>query len=219
MADLFTERARKTLALADREARQLGQPQVDSVHLLMGLLQEGTGVGPQVLALEGLTYKQVRSHLGAAPQPLEEVPGDHSLPLSTEAQAVIESAKRQAEVLGHNYIGTEHILLGLTEVDGVASSMLTELGFSVARIRQEVLVCLGVGEPKMLESFSFSGDSEKIKEFIGPGQVDHLIRQAIQFCWMALPADKRNIQEMETQMRRIFERALKNLKEDDSAFR
>jgi ATP-dependent Clp protease ATP-binding subunit ClpA len=221
MADRLTERAKKTLALASQEARKLGQPEVGSEHLLMGLLQEGTGVGFKVLEAEGLTYEQVRDQLGTVSRPGHELPSDHILPLSSEGEAVMGSAKRQARQLGHNYVGTEHILLGLTEVACNASRMLAERGFSVDRVRQhlfDILGCPQVRGPKMIEKIG-RADSEKMKKFIGPGQVDQLVRQAIRFCWMALPAGKRNAQELEAQMRRLFERAMKDLREDDAAFR
>jgi hypothetical protein len=139
MFERFTDRARRVLVLAQEEARQLNHGFIGTEHILLGLMDEGEGVAARALDQVGVSLDEARRQVeemvgaaGAAP------PG--SPPFTARAKRVMELALREALQLGHNYIGTEHLLLGLIrEGDGVASRVLTGLGVDLGHLRSEVL--------------------------------------------------------------------------------
>jgi ATP-dependent Clp protease ATP-binding subunit ClpC len=143
MFERFTERAIKVVMLAQEEARRLGHNFVGTEQILLGLINEGTGVGPKVLKSMGLNLKDARFEV-------ERIVGRGSgfvaveIPFTPRAKRVLELSLEEAGQLGHNYIGTEHILLGLIkEGEGVASRVLESLGVDLSKIRSNVIKALG----------------------------------------------------------------------------
>lgn len=142
MANRFTERAHRVLELAREEAQRLGHPVVGTEHLLLGLLAEGEGVGAQALQNLGLNLKQVREEVMRATKPGHALGGIPEL--SPRAKRALELANEEARRQGVNYIGTEHILLGiLREGEGIAAQILSSLGVSPEKIRGQVISLLG----------------------------------------------------------------------------
>lgn len=142
MLDRFTERARKVLALAHQEAMRLGHNYIGTEHLLLGLIHEGEGVAARALASLNISLQTVRAQVeaiigrGEAPQ--------QQIGYTPRAKRVLELAVQEAAALGHNYIGTEHILLGLIrEGEGVAAQVLNSLGADINVVRQRVIELLG----------------------------------------------------------------------------
>jgi len=143
----FTERARQVVVLAQDEARALAHNYIGTEHVLLGLLREEEGIAARVLESLGVTIEDVRSQVGRIVGQGDEV-ATGQIPFTPRAKKVLELAQREALSLGHNYIGTEHVLLGLArENQGVASRILLDLGSDSERIRNEVTRMLsGSGE-------------------------------------------------------------------------
>lgn len=148
MFNRFTERARKVILLAKEEAKRFNHDYIGTEHILLGLVREGEGVAAAVLASFGLSSDKVRLEVEklVQPGPATVVSGD--LPFTPKAKKVIELAMDEARALGHNYIGTEHLLLGLIrEGEGVASQVLMNLGLELEKVREEVMNLLGSDIP------------------------------------------------------------------------
>ena len=139
MFERFTDRARQTVVLAQEEARRLGHTYIGTEHLLLGLLREGEGVAAQALGRLGISLTDVRSDVVRIIGELSEAPSGH-IPFTPRSKKVLELSLREALQLGHNYIGTEHILLGLVrEGEGVAAQVLVARGADLKRVRATVL--------------------------------------------------------------------------------
>lgn len=148
MFNRFTERARKVILLAKEEAKRFNHDYIGTEHILLGLVREGEGVAAAVLASFGLTPDKIRIEVEklVQPGPTTVISGD--LPFTPKAKKVMELATEEARALGHNYIGTEHLLLGLIrEGEGVASQVLMNLGLELERVRGEVMNLLGSAIP------------------------------------------------------------------------
>ena len=142
MFERFTDRARRVVVLAQEEARLLNHNYIGTEHILLGLIHEGEGVAAKALESLGISLEKVRQQveeiIGAGQSP----PSGH-IPFTPRAKKVLELSLREALQLGHNYIGTEHILLGLIrEGEGVAAQVLVKLGADLARVRQQVIQLL-----------------------------------------------------------------------------
>jgi ATP-dependent Clp protease ATP-binding subunit ClpC len=138
----FTERARQVVVLAQDEARTLGHGYIGTEHLLLGLIREQDGVAARALGALGVTEDDARAQVAAM-----VVAGDDAatgqIPFTRRAKEVLELALREALALGHNYIGTEHILLGLLrENQGIGAQVLRDLGADPERVRSEILPLL-----------------------------------------------------------------------------
>ena len=148
MFNRFTERARKVILLAKEEAKRFNHDYIGTEHIMLGLVREGEGVAAAVLASLGLSSDKVRMEVEklVQPGPATIVSGD--IPFTPKAKKVIELAMEEARSLGHNYIGTEHLLLGLIrEGEGVASQVLINLGLDLDKVRMEVMSLLGSSIP------------------------------------------------------------------------
>jgi ATP-dependent Clp protease ATP-binding subunit ClpC len=149
MFERCTDRARRAVALAQAEAKMLHHDSIGTEHLLLGLLDEGEGVAAHALKDLGIgleaARQQVEAKIGQGQQPPTEY-----LPFTPRAKKVLELSLREALQLGHNYIGTEHLLLGLIrEGEGVAAQTLVTLGADLHRVRQQVLMILsGAASPQ-----------------------------------------------------------------------
>jgi hypothetical protein len=142
----FTDRARRVLVLAQEEARLLGHDFIGTEHILLGLIREGDGVAAKALEGLGIHLNGARHEVLNTVEPSGRASAG-SPPFTPRAKKVLELSLREALQLGHNYIGTEHLLLGLIrEGDGVALQVLDTLGVDVGRLRQQVVASLG-GRP------------------------------------------------------------------------
>ena len=138
----FTDRARGVVVLAQEEARLLNHNYIGTEHLLLGLIHEGEGIAATALQRLGLSLDMVRSRVEEIIGHGGSSPSGH-IPFTPRAKKVLELSLREALQLGHNYIGTEHLLLGLIrEGEGVAAQVLAQLGLDLALVRQEVIQLL-----------------------------------------------------------------------------
>lgn len=154
MFNRFTDRARKVLILAQQEAARYGHGYIGTEHLLLGLLREGEGVAAKALASLGLEVNSVRAQVEAILGTGQEQASD--IGYTPRAKKVIELAMEEALRLGHNYVGTEHILLGLIrEGEGIAAQVLTGMGVDINLMRQRVI--------EMLGGFALSGQTPQPK--------------------------------------------------------
>ncbi len=142
MFERFTDRARRTVVLAQEEARLMQHNYIGTEHLLLGLIHEGEGVAAKALESLGIGLDAVRQQVEEIIGRGQHAPSGH-IPFTPRAKKVLELALREAIQLGHNYIGTEHILLGLIrEGDGVAAQVLARLGADLNRTRQRIIEVL-----------------------------------------------------------------------------
>jgi ATP-dependent Clp protease ATP-binding subunit ClpC len=138
----FTDRSRKAVVLAQEEARLLGHNYVGTEHVLLGLVREGEGFAARALAAMQISLVDIRREVEAIIGKGQAAPQGH-LPFTPRAKKVLELALREALQHGHNYIGTEHLLLGLIrEGEGVAAEVLIKLGADLDRVRQTVIQLL-----------------------------------------------------------------------------
>jgi Clp amino terminal domain, pathogenicity island component len=138
MFERFTDRARRSVVLAQEEARLLNHDHIGTEHLLLGLIREGEGVAAQAMDSLGISLEPVRAQVSAFVGPGGAAQGGH-VPFTPRAKKVLELSLREALQLGHDYIGTEHILLGvIREGEGVAPRALVALGFDLAEVRRRV---------------------------------------------------------------------------------
>ena len=142
MFERFTDRARRVVVLAQEEARMLNHNYIGTEHILLGLIHEGEGVAAKALESLGISLEAVRAQVEEIIGQGQQAPSGH-IPFTPRAKKVLELSLREALQLGHNYIGTEHILLGLIrEGEGVAAQVLVKLGADLNRVRQQVIQLL-----------------------------------------------------------------------------
>jgi ATP-dependent Clp protease ATP-binding subunit ClpC len=142
MFERFTDRARRVVVLAQEEARMLNHNYIGTEHILLGLIHEGEGVAAKALESLGISLEGVRQQVEEIIGQGQQAPSGH-IPFTPRAKKVLELSLREALQLGHNYIGTEHILLGLIrEGEGVAAQVLMKLGADLNRVRQQVIQLL-----------------------------------------------------------------------------
>ena len=148
MFERFTDRARRVVVLAQEEARLLNHNYIGTEHILLGLIHEGEGVAAKALESLGISLEAVRAQVEEIIGQGQSAPTGH-IPFTPRAKKVLELSLREALQLGHNYIGTEHILLGLIrEEQGVAARVLAGRGVELPAVRQEVVrqLLLGPGD-------------------------------------------------------------------------
>jgi ATP-dependent Clp protease ATP-binding subunit ClpC len=171
----FTDRARRVVVLAQEEARLLNHSYIGTEHILLGLIHEGEGVAAKALEALNISLEAVRAQVEEIIGQGGSSPSGH-IPFTPRAKKVLELSLREALQLGHNYIGTEHILLGLIrEGEGVAAQVLVKLGADLSRVRQQVIQLLsgyegaggeGKGEPVgAKETASEKGGSQILDQF------------------------------------------------------
>jgi len=146
MFERLTDRARKVMALANQEAQRFNHEYIGTEHILLGLVKEGSGVGANVLKNLDIDLRKVRLEVEKLVKSGPEMVTMGKLPQTPRAKKVVEYAIEEARNLNHNYVGTEHLLLGLLrEHDGVAAQVLMNLGLKLEEVREEVLNLLGAG--------------------------------------------------------------------------
>ncbi len=144
MFDKFTDRARKVMALAREEAKRFNHEYIGTEHILLGLVKEGSGVAANVLQNLDIDLKKIRLEIEKIVQTGPDLVSVGQLPFTPRVKKVLEYAIEEARAMGHNYIGTEHQLLGLLrEQEGVAAQVLLNLGVKLEDVREEVVELLG----------------------------------------------------------------------------
>src|ERR1700685_3400146 len=148
MYERFTDRARKVMQLANQEAQRFNHEYIGTEHILLGLVKEGTGVAANVLKNLDIDLRKIRLEVEKIVQAGPDMVTMGKLPKTPRAKKVIEYSIEEARNLNHNYVGTEHLLLGLLrEQEGVAAHGLVELGVKLEDVREEVLNLLGHNMP------------------------------------------------------------------------
>ncbi|MEM9613457.1 MAG: ATP-dependent Clp protease ATP-binding subunit [Actinomycetota bacterium] len=171
MFERFTDRARRVVVLAQEEARLLNHNYIGTEHILLGLIHEGEGVAAKALESLSISLEAVRSQVEDIIGQGGSSPSGH-IPFTPRAKKVLELSLREALQLGHNYIGTEHILLGLIrEGEGVAAQVLVKLGADLSRVRQQVIQLLsGYSGPSGSAGSSTEGGGKASATSGGSGQ-------------------------------------------------
>jgi ATP-dependent Clp protease ATP-binding subunit ClpA len=188
MFERFTDRARRVVVLAQEEARLLNHNYIGTEHILLGLIHEGQGVAAMALESLGFSLQAVRAQVEEIIGQGQSAPVGH-IPFTPRAKKVLELSLREALQLGHNYIGTEHILLGLIrEGEGVAAQVLVKLGADLSRVRQQVIQVLS----------SYAGGKASAEE---AGARTRLVR-------MTVPEELRQAEVELAQVRRDKEAAI-----------
>jgi ATP-dependent Clp protease ATP-binding subunit ClpA len=148
MLERFTDRARRAVKLAEEEARRLHHNYIGTEHILLGLIREGDGVAAKALESLGISLDAVRQQVVVIIGQGQQVPIE-VIPFTPRSKKVLELSLLESMQLGHNYIGTEHILLGLIrEGDGVAAQVLVKLGADLNRVRQQVIQLISGQQPQ-----------------------------------------------------------------------
>lgn len=148
MSNRFTERAQRVILIAQEEAKRLNHDYVGTEHLLLGLIALGEGVAAQVMANLGVDLRRVRAEIEKIVGTGDNVMLLGEIPFTPRAKKVLELAVEEAQNMGHNYVGTEHLLLGLIrEEEGVAARVLENIGVRLDVVREEVISLLGEGHP------------------------------------------------------------------------
>jgi hypothetical protein len=139
MLERFTDQARRVVVLAEEEARMLHHNWIGTEHLLLGVLREGDGVAARALESLGISLQPVRQQVEEIIGPVQQVPAEY-IPFTPRSKKVLELSLRESLQLGHDRVGTGHILLGLIrEGDGVAAQVLVRLGADLNQVRQQVI--------------------------------------------------------------------------------
>ncbi|AXT83853.1 NDP-hexose 4-ketoreductase [Aeromicrobium sp. A1-2] len=159
MFERFTDRARRVVVLAQEEARMLSHNYIGTEHILLGLIHEGEGVAAKALESLDISLEAVRGQVEDIIGQGQQAPSGH-IPFTPRAKKVLELSLREALQLGHNYIGTEHILLGLIrEGEGVAAQVLVKLGADLNRVRQQVITLVSGFQGKEAEAAGAPSES------------------------------------------------------------
>jgi len=149
MFDRFTDRARKVMGLARQEAQRFNHQYIGTEHLLLGMVQEGSGIAANTLRNLDVSPQQIEAEIKKLTQDGPTMVTMGQLPFTPRTTKVLEYASAAAHDMRHNYIGTEHLLLGvITETGGVAAQALGNLGLNLQNIRKEVMELLGEDLPK-----------------------------------------------------------------------
>jgi ATP-dependent Clp protease ATP-binding subunit ClpC len=160
MFERFTDRARRVVVLAQEEARMLSHNYIGTEHILLGLIHEGEGVAAKALESLDISLEAVRGQVEDIIGQGQQAPSGH-IPFTPRAKKVLELSLREALQLGHSYIGTEHILLGLIrEGEGVAAQVLVKLGADLNRVRQQVIQLVSGFQGKEAESAGAPSESQ-----------------------------------------------------------
>jgi ATP-dependent Clp protease ATP-binding subunit ClpA len=187
MFERFTDRARRVIVLAQEEARLLNHNYIGTEHILLGLAHESQGVAAKALESLGISLEAVRAQVEEIIGQGQSAPTGH-IPFTPRAKKVLELSLHEAKQLGHNYIGTEHLLLGvLREGEGVAAQVLVKLGGELSRVRQQVIQLLS----------GYAGGKEAAEQAARTRLVH-----------MTVPEDLREAEEQLAQVRRQKEAAI-----------
>lgn len=143
MFERYTERARRVLFFARYEATQLGSLAIESEHILLGLVREGKGLTSRLFARRHVSLEHIRREIESRVTYREKVSASVEIPFSPDSRSILQYAAEEADRLGHNYIGTEHLLLGILRAErSAAASILTGFGFALQSVRDEIVQLL-----------------------------------------------------------------------------
>jgi len=176
MFEGYTERARRVLFFARYEASQLGSVSIETEHLLLGLIREGKGLTSRIFARSHLSLEAIRKEVEGRTVFREKVSTSVEIPFSAETKRVLQAAAQEADQLSHNYVGTEHLLLGiLCEEQSVAATILMEKGMRLATVREDIVALLNekttmtrVKETPLLAEFSRDLSEAALKGSLDP---------------------------------------------------
>lgn len=155
MFEHCTDRVRRMMALANEEAHRLNHDYIGTEHILLGMVCEETGLGARALRKFNVTLDKLRSELGKLVKPGSKPVTKRLLPQTPRARRSIEYAVEESRLLGHDHVGTEHVLLGLLrELDGLAPRALMNMGLSIEQIRLELLHLLSAIPPDQIHEFT-----------------------------------------------------------------
>lgn len=161
MYERFTDRSRKVCQLANQEAQRFNHEYIGTEHILLGLIKEGSGVAANVLKNLDMDLNKLRIEVEKCVQAGPDMVTMGKMPMTPRAKKVLEYSIEEARLLEHNYVGTEHLLLGLLrEKEGIAVQVLTNLGLTTELVREEILNLLGQPDPN------------KLKDELPPGSPD-----------------------------------------------
>jgi len=184
MYERFTDRARKIMKLANQEARRFNHEYIGTEHILLGLVKEGSGVGANVLKKFGVDFPRVQAVVEKLVQSGPDMVTMGKLPQTPRAKKVIEYAIEESQYRHHNYVGTEHILLGLLrEQETVAAQILMNLGLRLENVRAEVLATLGPSAEQQ-ESMPNSSQFETMRRTISSAQT-FFVKCVFPILWIA----------------------------------
>ena len=176
MFERFTDRARRVVVLAQEEARRLNHNYIGTEHILLGLIQEGEGHAAKALEELNINIDGVRSEVVEIIGEGQQSPSGH-IPFTPRAKKVLELSLREALQLGHNYIGTEHILLGLVrEGEGVAAQVLKKLGAELSQVRQTVIKLISNSDEGKKPQAASTGGRERPGSGTGSAILDQFGR-------------------------------------------
>jgi ATP-dependent Clp protease ATP-binding subunit ClpC len=168
MFERFTDRARRVVVLAQEEARMLNHNYIGTEHILLGLIHEGEGVAAKALESLGLSLDAVRGQVEEIIGQGQQAPSGH-IPFTPRAKKAMELSLRESLQLGHDYIGTEHILLGLIrEGEGVGAQVLVKLGADLTRARQQIIQQLSdyAGREYVADADGMTAGTDEVIEVI-----------------------------------------------------
>ena len=176
MFERYTERARRVLFFARYEASQLGSISIETEHLLLGLIREGKGLTSRIFTRSHLSLEGIRKEIEGRTVFREKVSTSVEIPIATETKRVLQFAAEEADRLLHNYVGTEHVLLGiLREERCVAASILVEKGMRLSTVREDIVQLLNekttltrVKETPLLAEFSRDLTEGAMKNLLDP---------------------------------------------------
>src|SRR5213593_2615519 len=179
MYERFTDRARKVMQLANQEAQRFNHEYIGTEHILLGLVKEGTGVAANVLKNLDIDLRKIRLEVEKIVQAGPDMVTMGKLPQTPRAKKVIEYSIEEARNLNHNYVGTEHLLLGLLrEQEGVAAQVLIYLGLKLEDVREEVLNLLGMSTD-MRDPGSRRADSPSNQDSDADSPFNQTLKQAL----------------------------------------
>jgi ATP-dependent Clp protease ATP-binding subunit ClpC len=189
MFERFTESARRVLFFARYEASQFGATAIDTEHLLLGLTHEAKGLTCEIFALSRVSLKAIRRELEGKVGSTEQTPTSVEIPFSADAQGVLQYAIEESERLGHGYIGTEHILLGLLMMEtGVAAATLAAQGLRLEDVRRELASMLQ--EPLSVQRPTRHGADALV-------QLDHIKHRIEELARTSnRPEERKNLEEI-----------------------
>jgi prophage maintenance system killer protein len=203
MFERFSERARRAVVLAQDEARALNHDYIGTEHILLGLIQEGDGVGATALANLGISASAVRAVIKETIGRGHDQPRGH-IPFTPRTKTVLELSHRESMQLGQGYIGTEHILLGLVrEGEGVAAQCLTKLGADLDKVRQQVVDLLGYRDrgEALVRRFLTEGTEHSGKPWAAAAQRRHVMAELA-----SLRDENERLHDEVARLRRILRR-------------
>ena len=210
MFERFTDRARRVMVLAQEEARMLNHNYIGTEHILLGLIHEGEGVAAKALESLGISLEAVRQQVEEIIGQGQDAPSGH-IPFTPRAKKVLELATREAQQFDHNYVGTEHILLGLIrEGEGVGAQVLAQLGADLNRVRQQVVELLYPAGRGMASSSGRLGKRARARLMDDAmARIDALDqRLAATERWVGMRPDVNDVDQEIAQVRREKEAAI-----------